>query len=322
MTAGPEERLPTAGMSFFATSGEVPDWRRVLLYDAAAEAGVLDALPATLDQMSADLGLDAEALRMLLDALAAWTVVEHGVGGRYLPGPTMPDEDETAVIRHHARTVRRWSAQIDDRLRGAPNPDPWRPTSAQLESWMRALAVQARRWAPRAVDACLAVAPAARNVLDLGGGHGEYAREFARRGLRTTVQDRPETIEMLQGQGWLRDSGVELFAGDFFQTVPEETFDIVFCAGVTYTFGGQRNIDLYRNVRSVIAPGGGLAIVTFLRGDGPVPPIFAMQMLIVGAGGDTHGEEQYRGWLEEAGYGSVQVRRAGERPNSLVFATP
>lgn len=187
---------------------------------------------------------------------------------------------------------------------------------------MRALAVFARRWAPEAVDACLAVAPAARSVLDLGGGHGEYAREFARRGLRATVQDRPEMIEMLRNQGRLDGSGVELFAGDFFQTVPEEAFDIVFCAGVTYTFGSQRNVDLYRKVRSVIAPGGGLAIVTFLRGDGPVPAIFALQMMMVGAGGDTHGEEQYRDWLGAAGYGSVQVRPAGERPNSLVFATP
>lgn len=322
MTESATEHAILADMSFFAPPGKVSDWRRALLFDAAADAGIVDALPANLDQLCLHLGLVPHALRVLLDALATWEIVEHGEDGRYRPGPAMPDEDQTAVIRHHARAVRRWSAQIDDHLRGAPPSASWHPTPAQLESWMRALAVFARAWAPGAVDACLAEVPEARSVLDLGGGHGEFAREFTRRGLRATVQDRPETIEMLHGQGWLRGSGVELFAGDFFETVPDRQFDIVFCAGVTYTFGEQRNIELYRAVRPCIAPGGGLAIVTFLREGGDMSAIFALQMLMIGAGGDTHGEQQYHDWLKQAGYSSVRVSEAGEPPNALVFANP
>lgn len=316
-----DEPPARADMSFFAAPGQVSDWRMALLYDAAAEARVLDSLPGTPAQMAVELGLEARAVRVVLDALTAWDVVEHNDDGRYVPGAGIPDEDEAAVIRHHARALRRWSARIDDRLRGAPNAAPFRPTPAQLELWQRALAVFARRWAPGAVDACLDLAPDARSVLDLGGGHGEFAREFARRGLRATVQDRPDTIEMLRSQGWLQGTGVEFFPGDFFQTVPDEMFDVVFCAGVTYTFGRERNVELYRSVRSVIAPGGGLAVLTFLRGH-PVSAIFALQMLMGGTDADTHGEDEYRSWLEEAGYGSVQVREAGERPNSLVFAWP
>lgn len=309
-------------MSFFAPPGEVTDWRHALLFDAVASAGVLDALPADPDQMSTQLGLDAEALRVVLDALAVWGVVERGGDGSYRTGEAMPGRDAQAVIRHHARAIRRWSAGIDDRLRGGvPEPATWRPGPAQRVSWMRALASFARAWAPEAVDVCLSQVADARTVLDLGGGHGEFAREFARRGLRATVQDRPEMIEVVRGQGWLDGSSVELFAGDFFRTLPEQTFDLILCAGVTYTFGRDRNIELYRQVRSVIAPGGGLAIVTFLRNHGPVPPIFALQMLMVAAGADTHSEQQYREWLTEAGYGSVQLRSAGD-PNSLVFATP
>lgn len=321
MSAHPDDHSTDAGMSFFSSPRQVADWRQALLYDAAAKAGLLDDLPATADELAARHDLAAHAVRVLLDALTAWDVVEQVADGRYAAGAGLPGEDEGALIRHHARAVRRWSARIDDRLRGVPDPTQWRPDAAQLELWLRALAVMGRRWAPAAVDACLALRPDARNVLDLGGGHGEYAREFARRGLRATVQDKPETIEMLRATGWLTGSGVELFAGDFFQTLPDDTFDLVFCAGVTYTYGRERNVDLYRQARSVIAPGGGLAIVTLLRGQHPESAIFALQMLMGGSEADTHGEDDYRAWLAEAGYGSMHVQATGEPPDSLVFAS-
>lgn len=316
-----DDQLPKAVSSFYAPPGQVSDWRQALLYDAAAKAGLLDDLPATAAELAARHDLDAQAVRVLLDALTAWDVVEQGADGRYAAGAGLPSEDEGALIRHHARAVRRWSARIDDRLRGVPDPTQWRPDAAQLELWLRALAVMGRRWAPAAVDACLALRPDARTVLDLGGGHGEYAREFARRGLRATMHDQSQTIEMVRATGWLTGSGVELFAGDFFQTMPDATFDLVFCAGVTYTYGRERNIDLYRQARSVIAPGGGLAIVTLLRGQHPESAIFALQMLMGGSEADTHGEDDYRDWLAEAGYGPVQVRATAEPPDSLVFAS-
>lgn len=45
------------------------------------------------------------------------------------------------------------------------------------------------------LDVCLEHFPHAQQVLDLGGGHGEHSLELARRGLRATMQDRPEVIE-------------------------------------------------------------------------------------------------------------------------------
>lgn len=61
---------------------------------------------------------------------------------------------------------------------------------------------------------------AARRVLDLGGGHGQYALEFARRGLETTMQDRPGVVDYARRQGRLEEAGVELFAADFFEALP------------------------------------------------------------------------------------------------------
>ncbi|MDP8931789.1 MAG: class I SAM-dependent methyltransferase [Actinomycetota bacterium] len=316
---GPEDRDVWDELSFLAPPGQTSDWRMVLLFDAAAEAGLLSALPGRTQELAAQLGLDAKAVRVVLEALAVWGLVQE-VDGRFTSGPALPDDDEAAVLRHHARSLRLWSAEIDDRLRGVA-PSRRDRSQRRLELWLDALAVNARHSAPAAVDACLARLPEARRMLDLGGGHGEYALEFARRGLQTTMQDRPEVIDLASRRGRLAAAGIELFAGDFFEVLPKGPFDIVFCAGVTYTYSADRNLELFRRVRPLLGASGMLALHTFLRGRAPVSALFAVQMLGATGGGDTHAEDDYRQWLSEAGYSNVEVVDLSRQPESLLFAT-
>lgn len=313
----------TEDRSFLAPPGEVCDWRMAVLFDTASEAGLLDVLPATAADIAEGLGLDPHGVEVVLDALGAFGIVEATGDGRYAPGAAKPEPPAAAVLRHHARSLRQWAAQLDYRVQGNDRPPPpGGPMTLGPEVFLDALAVGARRWAPTIVDACLARFPGARRVLDLGGGHGEYALEFARRGLRATVQDLPTTIEVVQRQGRVAEGGVDLFAGDFFEVLPDDAFDLVFLAGVTHTFDGDSNRSLYRRLRSVMAPSGGLAIVTFLRGHGPVAAIFAVQMLVIGRGGDTHGGDDYRRWLAEAGLrADVPVDVEGGA-QSLICAVP
>lgn len=305
-------------MSFLAAPGRVADWRMALLFDSAAEAGILEDLPATATDLAERRGLDVRAVRVVLEALATWQVVLCD-GGRFSMGPAAPDAEEGAVLRHHARSIRHWAERVPERL-AVTRPVGAPPRRSPLGRWLDALAVNARRSAPGAVDECLQRFPNARNVLDLGGGHGQYALEFARRGLEATMQDRPQVIELARQDGTLEPAGIRLHAGDFFETLPSGPFDLVFCAGVTYTYDGERNQALFTRVRPVIASRGALAIHTFLRGQNPRAAIFAVQMLGV-AGGDTHGEEEYRQWLSSAGYGGIDVVRLQRPPESMLFAT-
>lgn len=304
-------------LSFLAPPGETLDWRMAVLYNAAVETGLLDGLPASPASLALELGLDEQAVRVVLEAMVAWNVIEAAPDHSFALGPGAPEPDAGAILCHHARTIRLWSSHLDDRLRGVPHV-PRGPR--RLERMLKALAVNGRESAPAAVDACLQRAPTAGRVLDLGGGHGEYALEFARRGLQATVQDQPEVIEIARRQGHLVEAGVTLFAGDFFKALPDERFDLVFCAGVTYTFDGGRNVAVYRRARSVLAPGGALAVHTFLRGTDPLAAVFAVQMLAGGSGGDTHGEEDHRRWLAEAGYRDVAAVRLERRPEWMIFA--
>jgi SAM-dependent methyltransferase len=120
----------------------------------------------------------------------------------------------------------------------------------------------------------------------------------------------------------LDGTGVELFGGDFFESAPDETFDIVFCAGVVYTMDGERVVRLLRRVRPLVAPGGHLAVHTFLRGTDELATLFSAQMLGNVAGGRSHREDDLRGWFDDAGFGDVTTRRLARRPEWMLFAAP
>lgn len=304
--------------SFLAPPDEVVDWRMVLLHDAAAEAGILARLPAGASQLATATGTDAHAVEVVLDALAAWGIVESSPNG-YSAGAGLPDAEQGAVLRHHARALRGWSASIHDALRGAQGGDG--PVPARPEIFLEALGAGARRAAPAVVERCLQRLPETRRVLDLGGLHGEYSLEFVRRGVQATMQDMPSMVELVERRGVVGQAGVELFAGDFFETMPAGPFDLAFCAGITHTFDAEHNVALYQKVREVLAPGGAIAIVTFLRRRHPVAAVFAVQMLANGRGGDTHAEEEYRRWLAATDYGEMEVVDLEDRGQSLLVAT-
>jgi SAM-dependent methyltransferase len=307
-------------LSFLATPGMTCDWRMVLAYEAAVEAGVLAALPATPAELAAGLELEEGALRALLEGLAVWSVVEVDEQGRYTSGAEAPRLQDDAVLRQHAVVIRRWATLLGDRLGDRTASCDQLSARARPELLLDFLAANARRLIPSVLEICLGRFPRSGRVLDLGGGHGEYSLELAQRGLRPVLQDLPDVLEIADRDDRLTEAGVELFPGDFFATLPPGPFDLVLCAGVTHTVDGQRNLDLYRRLRTIIAPGGGLAIVTFLRGHNPVASIFALQMLVATEAGDTHGEEGYRRWLGEAGYGPVEVQDLEGRSQTVVLA--
>jgi SAM-dependent methyltransferase len=318
MSRGPPELSREDDLSFLTPPGEVADWRMVAVFDAAAEVGLFEELPASPIEAAARLGLDERAVRILLDALSVWGIVEE-LDGSYSMSPGWPpDRGEAATLRQHAQVLRTWSTQLGDRLRGT-SPSPFEMPPERRRLWLEALAARAREQAPLVVEACLRRFPDARRVLDLGGGHGEHARAFGQRGLSVVLQDLEPTIELLKSSD-LPHSGVELFAGDFFETLPATRFDLVLCAGVTHIYDSTHNRLLYRRLASTIAPGGGLAIVTFLPERDPRASIFAVQMLAVSTGGNAHKENDYCEWLRAEGYREPEIQSLGDSPNFLLLA--
>lgn len=296
-----------ADPGFLAPPGETSDWRGVVLTASAVEAGLLAALPAEPSEAAARLGLSAHAVRIVLEALVEFEVVARD-GKSFVLGPRAPDDAAAATLQHHARAIRGWSATLADQLAGTEPAHAGRERSAGERSrWLQALANTARQRAPDVADRCLQQFPEAGRVLDLAGGHGEYGLEFARRGLDVTLQDLPAVIDIVADWDRIRRSPVALCPLDAFEGLAPGPFDLVVCAGFTHTMGADANADLLSRLAEVIAPGGGVAIITFLHGHRPIASIFAVQMLVAGGGGDTHALDDYRRWLTAAGFDAPEV---------------
>jgi hypothetical protein len=306
-------------MSTAGRAQDPGDWRQALIYAAAVDAGVLDAIPGTAAEVSAAAGVPEQAARVALEALEVWGVVSSPDGRHFECGPEWPSSDEHLGLLQQARFITGTASQLPARLRGEPVPVDSRSTE-DLDRWQAAMAARARTVAPEIADLCLARFPNARRLLDLGGGHGEYGLEFARRGLSVVLQDRPAMLEFPERREIWAGAGIDLFPGDFFETLPDGPFGIVFCAGVTHTFDGEHNRSLYRRLRPLVAPDGALAIVSFLRGTARAW-LFAVQMLVVGNRGDTHSETEYREWLAEAGF-AMEVAGADDLEQSIIVARP
>ena len=331
---------PSPVSSFMADPGAVADWREVLLSDAAAASGLLDALPATPDGAATSIGARPHAVRVVLEALATFGLVEHR-GGAYHAVMAFDDE-ERAALAHHANVIRRWAndlgAALAPRGEGGTN-DLARDAAAEgapataagtvagndggaslpPSVFMPALARRAREAAPWLAERVLARAPGARRALDLGGGHGEHARALAERGLEVVLQDRGPVTDWLADSGHLDGTGVTVVEGDFLEGLAEGPFDVVLAAGVVHIYPGPALERLFGRIAEALSPGGVLAISTTLRGRNPVAPVFAVQMLLAGDG-DTHAEEELAGWLAAAGFGDLDLEDIPDRPQTLLTA--
>ncbi|MDA2811119.1 class I SAM-dependent methyltransferase [Nocardiopsis sp. RSe5-2] len=316
----------TQHLTALAAPDALIDWRLALCYETAHTTGILDALPGAPARVAEATGLDEQAVTDVLHVLAAWDHLSIDGTGTFTPGGAWPSGPERLALAGHGTWIRRWAttlpARIHDRTAtadgaGAPGgPDP-ATGLALLES-------ATRPYVARVVEACLDRVPAEPGrplrVLDLGGGHGAYAREFARRGCATTLQDLPAVIDILAADGRTAAAGVELHGGDAFTDLAPGPYDLVLCGIFTNMFGLDRVRDLLARVTGILVPGGRIAIATWMRDLGPVGAAFGIQMLVATTEGDAHPSGAYRRLLAETGYAGIGVAEVADPPLAVMTA--
>lgn len=297
------------------------DWRFVLAFEGLHTAGVLAELPGDIAAITADLGLDADAVAACLQVLDAWGLVVRDGARVAWAEPRLRDED-LLVVAQHGVWIRRWAAGIGPRLHDRAADIPLDPPRLPPAVGLRLLERATSAAVADVIACCRPVlrrpgktAPA--RVLDLGGGHGAYARAFAAVGAEVTIQDLPPVIEHLAADGRFAD--MRLVAQDMHVEITDGPFDLVLLGTVTNMFAPDVAADLLRRAAEQVAPGGAVAVLTHLRERGPVGAAFGVQMLTATPGGDAHGAEQYRSWFRDAGLVVGQVQHLTVPPLSICW---
>jgi len=166
------------------------------------------------------------------------------------------------------------------------------------------------------------------NWLDVGGGSGVWSAVWlsANNAARGFQLDWP-TVNKI-AKGYVGKFGVadrfETIDGDFHKTdFGSNKYDYAIYANIAHQETPAENIATLRKFRKALKPGGTLLINDFIPNDDgtghPFALMFASQMLLASKGGNAWRQTDYRSWLSEAGFQSVEFVPTPS-PATVVFA--
>jgi len=165
--------------------------------------------------------------------------------------------------------------------------------------------------------------------LDVGGGSGVWSAVWLglNKQANGTQLDWPSVNKI--GHGYVGNFGV----GDRFHTIDGDyhttdfgsaKYDYAIYAHIAHQDSPAENLATLHKFRKALKPGGTLVINDFILNDDrtghPFALIFAAQMLVVSKNGFTYRQADYRQWLGEAGFHSVDIVPT-PTPATLVFAS-
>ncbi|CRK62217.1 Non-ribosomal peptide synthetase [Alloactinosynnema sp. L-07] len=324
--------LPQAEQRAF-TDNEAPgphlDVLHALSYRVAGAAqrlGILAQLtdePRAADDIAAAVSADPRGTRILLDALVGFSYAERDAAGyRAAPGAKWLSTGYGTVFSFWHRVLfDQWAELERSIMDGKPavdfygwmtdNPDALAEFQAMLGELADAI-----------VPELPLAQPAARRLLDVGGGHGRYARAFrdANPDLHVTVVDlpgaRPEDL----------GDRIDFREADWLSDDLGSEYDIVLLFNVVHCLSPDRARDLLLRVGRAVRPGG---TVLILEETTDVPPeaggtgaawvpMFSLNLFHT-QGGQIYDAPALGDLLAEAGFGALGSAGIASAPTFRLF---
>lgn len=305
------------------------DWREAILLGVALRDGLIETVadePRCAADVAGTLSMDGRAVHVVLSALSELGLLDRSDDGKFHlleehRSPLLEREHEDYVgasVVHRCELIGSWS-QLGDVLRsGEPVEDRTAPGFGGTAEFIGAMRRGARAGAASVAEAVLPRLPDGAYILDVGGGPGTNAEAFVQGGARVTVFDRPEVISMMHER--LSQSGVETAVGDMNESLPQGPYDAIYFGNTSHMYGPEENQALFEKMRGSLAPGGLLVIREFLRGASEDAALFAVNMLVTTARGNTYTTREYEEWLLGAGFEEAEVVPVPRRGTHLIFA--
>ena len=99
-------------------------------------------------------------------------------------------------------------------------------------------------------------------------------------------------------------------AGDYTTDELGHDFDLAFLSAIIHANSADANVELVKKCRRALRAGGRIVVQEFVIDDTRTSPpfgaLFALNMLVATAAGDTYTEAEIRRWLSAASFGDTQ----------------
>jgi ubiquinone/menaquinone biosynthesis C-methylase UbiE len=304
---------------------------------SATKLGVLDALaedPADAAGLAAKLDLNTTGVEALLAALVALGYLHCDPQGVHrvteVTARTLfSDSPETLATFAGPFGALTWQTlgELDDTLRGG-EPAGWHerdPGDPAWTAYIRGLFELTR--GEHTANAALVPLESPRTLLEIAGGHGGFAMAMCRRhpDLSATVLDLPGSAQV--GRSIVGHEGfsgrVEFREGDALEAELGEDLDVIAYFNLAHHLTPERNLALARRARAALAPDGCLVIGETERVEPgePVTRVGALSALLYFASSGTRNytRGEIADWLDEAGFGAIEISRNERSPWRLVY---
>ncbi|HXT00108.1 MAG TPA: methyltransferase [Elusimicrobiota bacterium] len=163
--------------------------------------------------------------------------------------------------------------------------------------------------------------------LDVGGGSGVWSAVWlgANKQARGTQLDWPSVNKL--AKDYVGGFGVadrfNTIDGDFHTTGFGIGYDYAIYAHIAHQESPKSNVEIFKKFRKALKPGGTLLVNDFVLSDErtghPFAMMFSSQMLLVSKEGAAWRQADYRKWLTEAGFTSIELMPT-PGPATVVFA--
>jgi SAM-dependent methyltransferase len=267
-------------------------------------------------QLAKIIGTDARATDRLLNALCALGLVRK-TKGEFANAKIARDflvagkPRFLAGLAHSANQWQTWHTLSAAVRRGTTvrerkaGPDP--AAGKRLTGFIAAMHERATPQAPAIVK--LLDLANVRRCLDIGGGSGAYSMELvrAKKSIRAVVFDLPAVLPL--AKNYVRQAGLlerfDFIGGDFHRDDWGKGYDLILLSAIVHMNGPEENQRLVAKAARSLNRGGQLVIQDFIMGPDRTRPaagaVFALNMLVATARGDTFTAGEVRGWMRAAG---------------------
>ncbi len=294
---------------------------------AGVQLGIFDCLARGRDSAEAvagDLGTHRRGTRMLLDALVVLGLLGKS-GGRYVLSPlaqrylVCDSADYVGGILETDMIYQNWAGLVPAVRTGQPvqRVEQKEKAEAFFPILVRSLHVMAREPARRMAEALGAgTRERGLQVLDVACGSGIWGIAVAEADAeaRITAQDFPGVLETTRR--YYNKHGIagrcEFLPGDL-RTADfgSARYDLALLGNIVHSEGEASSRALFRRLFQALKPSGRIVVLDMVPNDDrtgpPFPVLFALNMLVNTAEGDTYTLAQYRDWLGEAGFSAVEA---------------
>jgi ubiquinone/menaquinone biosynthesis C-methylase UbiE len=279
-------------------------------------------------QASADIaraiGASERGTRMLLDALTGMRLLNK-TGGAYRLTPSaskylVPESPEyMGAIMEEDTLWEAWGKVVEAIRTGRSARSVERQTDAEkfFPVLVRSLHVLNREPARRAAKALgVGVSRRGLSIIDVACGSGVWGISAAEvdGGAALTMQDFPGVLE--HTRRYIERHGLadrcDYLPGDLKRVeFGNERYDLAILGNILHSEGEASSRELLKRLYRALRPRGQLAIIEVIANDDRTGPpralVFALNMLVNTATGDTYTLAEYAEWLKEAGFKRVET---------------